>query len=82
MQIQTVIVRYVLNIVNIDSHQNLLLCKLLQKDSLVTGTPDYDDLFTNNEEKQLRIDTLPRESFKTFLLKKKNGEKFEKDGLT
>jgi hypothetical protein len=68
MQIQPVIVSYVLNIVNSDSHQNLLLCKLLQKDSLVASTPDYDHLFTNDAENQLRIDTLPRENFKTFCL--------------
>ena len=48
-----------------DSQQNLLLCKnLVGSNSVVTSTPCYEDLFSDNVESQLKIALLLQENFK------------------
>ena len=49
---------------HVDSQPNLLNCKMLQDDALVAATPEYEDLFSNDAEKQLKIAILLREKFR------------------
>ena len=49
---------------HIDSQKNLLICKKLDDgNSLVTTAPAYEDLFSSDAEKQVKIALLLREKF-------------------
>ena len=49
---------------HVDYQQNRLYCKMLQDNSLVAATQEYEDLFSNNADKQLKQAILLREKFR------------------
>ena len=49
---------------HVDYHQNLLNCEMLQDNSLVAASQEYEDLFSNTADKQLKQAILLREKFR------------------
>ena len=59
---------------HVDSQKNLLICtKLAEDKDLVAASPTYEDLFSSDIEKQIKIAIILREKYgkRTTLTRKK-----------